>query len=80
MHPRPLAHIALFVVNLIYGVNYVVAKGLMPDVIGPCGLHPAAGDRCGAALLGLRARLPAEACGLAGHRAVGAVRGLRRGA
>ena len=24
-------------VNLIYGVNYVVAKGLMPDVIGPSG-------------------------------------------
>ena len=28
---------ALFFVNLLYGVNYVVAKGLMPDVIGPSG-------------------------------------------
>ncbi|HMC96918.1 MAG TPA: DMT family transporter [Flavobacteriales bacterium] len=32
-----VAHIALFTVNLIYGVNYVVAKGLMPEVIGPSG-------------------------------------------
>lgn len=31
------AHIALFTVNFIYGVNYVVAKGLMPAVIGPSG-------------------------------------------
>ena len=31
------AHIALFTVNFIYGVNYVVAKGLMPHVIGPSG-------------------------------------------
>jgi drug/metabolite transporter (DMT)-like permease len=31
------AHLALFTVNFIYGVNYVVAKGLMPDVIGPSG-------------------------------------------
>jgi drug/metabolite transporter (DMT)-like permease len=31
------AHIALFTVNFIYGVNYVVAKGLMPQVIGPSG-------------------------------------------
>ena len=37
MRPRPLALLALFVVNLIYGVNYVVAKGLMPDAIGPSG-------------------------------------------
>lgn len=37
MQPRPLALVALFVVNLIYGVNYVVAKGLMPEVIGPSG-------------------------------------------
>ena len=37
MQPRPLALAALFVVNLIYGVNYVVAKGLMPQVIGPGG-------------------------------------------
>lgn len=31
------AHFALFAVNLIYGLNYVVAKGLMPGVIGPSG-------------------------------------------
>ncbi len=37
MQNRPLALLALFVVNLIYGVNYVVAKGLMPDAIGPSG-------------------------------------------
>lgn len=32
-----LAHVALFTVNFIYGVNYVVAKGLMPAVVGPSG-------------------------------------------
>lgn len=32
-----LAHAALFTVNFIYGVNYVIAKGLMPGVIGPSG-------------------------------------------
>lgn len=37
MHRQPLALLALFAVNLIYGVNYVVAKGLMPEVIGPGG-------------------------------------------
>lgn len=37
MSPRTKALIALFIVNLIYGVNYVVAKGLMPEVIGPSG-------------------------------------------
>ncbi len=37
MPRRIAAHIALFFVNFIYGVNYVVAKGLMPDVIGPSG-------------------------------------------
>ncbi len=31
------AHLALLVVNLIYGVNYMVAKGLMPDLIQPSG-------------------------------------------
>ncbi len=31
------AHLALFTVNFIYGINYVVAKGLMPLVIGPSG-------------------------------------------
>ena len=37
MRNTSLAHIALFVVNLIYGANYVIAKGLMPGVIGPSG-------------------------------------------
>ncbi len=37
MSQRTLAHAALFLVNLIYGVNYAVAKGLMPTVIGPSG-------------------------------------------
>lgn len=31
------AHLALLTVNFIYGLNYVVAKGLMPEVIGPGG-------------------------------------------
>lgn len=34
MAPRTLA---LFIVNLLYGINYVVAKGLMPGTIGPSG-------------------------------------------
>lgn len=34
---RTLAHLALFTVNFLYGVNYVVAKGLMPGIIGPSG-------------------------------------------
>ena len=29
------AHIALLGANLIYGVNYIIAKGIMPDKIGP---------------------------------------------
>ncbi len=37
MQQRTRAHLALFTVNFIYGVNYVVAKGLMPEVIGPSG-------------------------------------------
>jgi drug/metabolite transporter (DMT)-like permease len=37
MHRTTRAHLALFAVNFIYGVNYVVAKGLMPNVIGPSG-------------------------------------------
>ena len=28
---RLLAHLALLVVAVIYGCNYLVAKGLMPD-------------------------------------------------
>lgn len=31
------AHLALFVVGAIYAGNYVVAKGIMPDVVGPSG-------------------------------------------
>jgi drug/metabolite transporter (DMT)-like permease len=31
------SHSALFIVQLMYGANYVVAKGLMPDTIGPNG-------------------------------------------
>ena len=34
---RVLAHLALLVVALIYGGNYLVAKGLMPDLVGPSG-------------------------------------------
>lgn len=42
MNHHRQAHLALFVVNLIYGLNYVVAKGLMPGsdgggVIAPSG-------------------------------------------
>lgn len=37
MQRQARAHSALFTVNFIYGVNYVVAKGLMPHVIGPSG-------------------------------------------
>ncbi len=37
MRDRTTAHLALLAVNLIYGVNYVVAKGLMPGIIGPSG-------------------------------------------
>ncbi|MBT8271285.1 MAG: EamA family transporter, partial [Bacteroidia bacterium] len=29
------AHLALFGANLIYGANYLIAKGVMPDKIGP---------------------------------------------
>lgn len=29
------AHLALLAANVIYGVNYIVAKGVMPDKIGP---------------------------------------------
>ena len=37
MRNTSLAHLALFAVNLIYGANYVIAKGLMPGVLGPSG-------------------------------------------
>src|SRR5687768_5073820 len=31
------SHLALFMVNLLYGANYVIAKGLMPGTIGANG-------------------------------------------
>ncbi|WKZ65409.1 MAG: DMT family transporter [Flavobacteriales bacterium] len=37
MDERARAHLGLFTVNAIYGLNYVVAKGLMPGVIAPGG-------------------------------------------
>ena len=37
MEQTTRAHVALFVTNLIYGANYVVAKAIMPQVIGPSG-------------------------------------------
>ena len=37
MSKRLLAHIALFTANLIYGINYTVAKYVMPDYIQPLG-------------------------------------------
>ena len=37
MRPLLKSHLALFVVNLMYGINYLVAKGLMPSVLGPNG-------------------------------------------
>ena len=29
------AHLALLAANIIYGINYIVAKGIMPHKIGP---------------------------------------------
>lgn len=37
MSKRLLAHLALFTANLIYGINYTVAKDVMPDFIQPLG-------------------------------------------
>lgn len=31
------SHTALFIANLMYGANYVIAKGLMPNLLGPNG-------------------------------------------
>lgn len=31
------AHLALIIVGILYAVNYIVAKGIMPDFIGPSG-------------------------------------------
>lgn len=38
MSKRLLAHIALIGANLIYGVNYSIAKWIMPDYVDPFGL------------------------------------------
>ncbi len=37
MNPRTRAHFLLFTVNIMYAVNYIVAKGLMPNVLQPNG-------------------------------------------
>ena len=37
MNNRLLAHLALFGANLIYGINYTVAKDVMPDFVQPLG-------------------------------------------
>lgn len=37
MKRQYLAYISLLIVHLLYGANYVIAKGVMPDVIGPSG-------------------------------------------
>jgi len=37
LNDQAKSHLALFGANLAYGANYVVAKGLMPDTIGPNG-------------------------------------------
>lgn len=37
MDSRKLGHLALFVVGATYAANYLVAKGLMPDLVGPSG-------------------------------------------
>lgn len=35
MSKKSLAHLALLFVNLMYGANYVIAKGVMPDYVAP---------------------------------------------
>ena len=37
MNARVLALLAAFAASAIYGANHTIAKGLMPDVIGPFG-------------------------------------------
>lgn len=37
MDSKKLGHLALFTVGATYAANYLVAKGLMPDLIGPSG-------------------------------------------
>lgn len=71
------AHLALFAVNFIYGLNYVVAKGLMPVVIGPSGfiLLRVLGATLLFWLLYLRKRTPVPATDL-GRLALCAVFGV----
>ena len=38
MDIRTRAHLGLLLANLIYGVNYIIAKGIMPDYAGAFGL------------------------------------------
>lgn len=37
LYNKSIAYVTLVIVHLIYGANYVIAKGIMPDVIGPSG-------------------------------------------
>ncbi|HEX4886655.1 MAG TPA: DMT family transporter [Luteibaculaceae bacterium] len=37
MNKNAAAHLSLFAVNLFYGLNFLIAKGLMPDLVGPSG-------------------------------------------
>ena len=37
MNPRTLALLAATAASAIYGINHTLAKGLMPDIIGPFG-------------------------------------------
>lgn len=37
MRSKGFAYLTLIFVHLVYGANYVIAKGIMPDVIGPSG-------------------------------------------
>ena len=39
VHPRTVtAHLAILGANIIYGLNYVIAKGIMPDYMEPRGI------------------------------------------
>ncbi len=37
MNRLVLAHLALLLVNILFGINYHVVKGVVPDVLGPSG-------------------------------------------
>ncbi len=38
INPRYKAHMALAFANLLFGMNYVITKGIMPDYVAPFGL------------------------------------------